>query len=90
MHFRLPRFIFAVVIHRGMKRTHRHFLIQALLLSLAGGMTSCRDTSVRRALARAETFFPDTTNKYFANSLFELGLLYSNHHMYGDAISVFI
>ena len=48
-----------------------------------------RDLDAIDALLRATTLFPDTTNKYFANCLFELGLLYSNHHMYDDAISVF-
>ena len=48
-----------------------------------------RDLDAIDALLRATTLFPDTTNKYFANSLFELGILYSNHNMCDDAISVF-
>ena len=48
-----------------------------------------RDLDAIDALLRATTLFPDTTNKYYANSLFELGILYSNHNMCDDAISVF-
>ena len=40
-----------------------------------------RDLEAMDAFLRASTLFPDTTNKYFANNLFELGLLYTNHHM---------
>jgi hypothetical protein len=38
-----------------------------------------RDLEAIDALLRATTLFPDTTNKYYANTLFELGLLYLNH-----------
>jgi tetratricopeptide (TPR) repeat protein len=44
-----------------------------------------RDLDAIDALLRATTLFPDTTNKYFANSLFELGILYSTHHMQDSA-----
>ena len=48
-----------------------------------------RDFDAIDALLRATTLFPDTTNKYFANSLFELGLLYMNHHNEDKALEVF-
>ena len=48
-----------------------------------------RDLDAIDALLRATTLFPDTTNKYFANCLFELGLLYSNHHMQDNAWTTF-
>jgi len=44
-----------------------------------------RDLEAMDALLRASTLFPDTTNKYFANNLFELGILYTNHHMLDSA-----
>ncbi len=44
-----------------------------------------RDLDAIEAQLRATTLFPDTTNKYFANSLFELGLLYSKHYMVDSA-----
>ena len=47
-----------------------------------------RDLDAIDALLRATTLFPDTTNKYYANSLFELGLLYLNHHMNEKAYQV--
>ncbi len=48
-----------------------------------------RDLDAIDALLRATTLFPDTTNKYFAYSLFELGKLYMNHQMNDEAISTF-
>ena len=48
-----------------------------------------RDLDAIDAFLRATTLFPDTTNKYFANCLFELGLLYSNHHMQDNAWTTF-
>ena len=44
-----------------------------------------RDLDAIDAFLRAITLFPDTTNKYYANSLFELGLLYNNHYMADSA-----
>ncbi len=44
-----------------------------------------RDMEAIDAFLRASTLFPDTTNKYFANNLFELGILYTNHHMLDSA-----
>ena len=44
-----------------------------------------RDLDAIEAQLRATTLFPDTTNKYFANSLFELGLLYYKHYMVDSA-----
>ncbi len=44
-----------------------------------------RDLDAVDAFLRATMLFPDTTNKYFANSLFELGLLYSKHYMVDSA-----
>ena len=44
-----------------------------------------RDMDAIDAFLRASTLFPDTTNKYFANNLFELGILYTNHHMLDSA-----
>ena len=41
------------------------------------------------ALLRATTLFPDTTNKYYANSLFELGLLYRQQNMFDSALVAF-
>ena len=48
-----------------------------------------RDLDAIDALLRATTLFPDTTNKYFAYSLFELGELYMNHQMLDEALAVF-
>ena len=44
-----------------------------------------RDLDAIEAQLRATTLFPDTTNKYFANSLFELGILYFKHYMVDSA-----
>jgi hypothetical protein len=44
-----------------------------------------RDLDAIEAQLRATTLFPDTTNKYFANTLFHLGLLYSRHYMTDSA-----
>jgi len=44
-----------------------------------------RDLEAMDALLRASTLFPDTTNKYFANNLFELGIIYTSHHMNDSA-----
>jgi len=44
-----------------------------------------RDLDAIEAHLRATTLFPDTTNKYFANSLFDLGVLYSLHHLEDSA-----
>ena len=48
-----------------------------------------RDLDAIDALLRATTLFPDTTNKYFAYNLFELGRLYMNHQMNDEAIATF-
>ena len=47
-----------------------------------------RDLDAIDALLRATTLFPDTTNKYYAYSHSELGLLYLNHHSPSKAIPV--
>ncbi|MBR3021909.1 MAG: hypothetical protein IKH59_06040 [Bacteroidaceae bacterium] len=44
-----------------------------------------RDLDAVDAFLRATMLFPDTTNKYFANSLFDLGFLYYTHHMVDSA-----
>jgi len=44
-----------------------------------------RDLDAIEAQLRATLLFPETTNKYFANSLFGLGLLYSRHYMVDSA-----
>ena len=48
-----------------------------------------RDLDAIDALLRATTLFPDTTNKYYANSLFELGKKYMGHEMNDKAIATF-
>ncbi|MBO7466486.1 MAG: hypothetical protein J6T94_02185, partial [Bacteroidaceae bacterium] len=48
-----------------------------------------RDLDAIDALLRATTLFPDTTNKYFAYSLFELGKLYLKHEKEKEALDVF-
>ena len=48
-----------------------------------------RDLDAIDALLRATTLFSDTTNKYFANSLFELGLLYRQQNMFDSAFVAF-
>ena len=48
-----------------------------------------RDVDAIDALLRATTLFPDTTNKYFAYSLFELGKLYMNHQINDEALAFF-
>ena len=44
-----------------------------------------RDLDAIEAQLRATTLFPDTTNKYYAHSLLQLGLLYSKHYMVDSA-----
>jgi len=75
------------VDYYGTRRKAQHAALAQYYLGCAYSDMG-RDLDAIDALLRATTLFPDTTSKYFANSLFELGLLYSNHHMYGDAISV--
>ncbi len=48
-----------------------------------------RDLDAIDALLRATTLFPDTTNKYYAYSLFELGKEYLKNHMNENAIAAF-
>ena len=48
-----------------------------------------RDLDAIDALLRATTLFPDSTHKYYAYSLSELGLLYLSHHMPDKAVSAF-
>ncbi|MBR3022392.1 MAG: hypothetical protein IKH59_08540 [Bacteroidaceae bacterium] len=48
-----------------------------------------RDLDAIDALLRATTLFPDTTNKYFANTLFELGKKYIGHEMNNKAFATF-
>ncbi len=48
-----------------------------------------RDVDAIDALLRATTLFPDTSNKYFAYSLFELGKEYLKNHMNDNAIAAF-
>ena len=48
-----------------------------------------RDLDAIDALLRASSLFPDSTHKYYAYSLSELGLLYLSHHMPDKAIPVF-
>ncbi|MBR5964346.1 MAG: hypothetical protein IK000_09415 [Bacteroidaceae bacterium] len=72
----------------GTKRKgYRAALSQYYLGCAYGDMQ--RDFDAIDALLRATTLFPDTTNKYFAYSLFELGKLYMNHHMEDAAIEQF-
>ena len=69
------------------RKTERAALSQYYLGCAYGDMH--RDLDAIDALLRATTLFPDTTNKYFAYSLFELGNLYMNHHMEDAAIEQF-
>ena len=48
-----------------------------------------RDLDAIDALLRATTLFPDTTNKYFAYSLFELGKEFLKNNMNDNAIETF-
>ena len=48
-----------------------------------------RDLDAIEAQLRATSLFPDTTNKYYANSLFQLGLLCRNQTMYDSAMVAF-
>ena len=48
-----------------------------------------RDLDAIDALLRATTLFPDSTHKYYAYCLSELGLLYLDHHMPDKAVSAF-
>ncbi len=48
-----------------------------------------RDLDAIDALLRATTLFPDTTNKYYAYSLFELGKEYLKNHMNDNALETF-
>ena len=45
-----------------------------------------RDLDAIDAFLRATSLFPDTTNKYYANCLGELGILYLNHQMLDKSI----
>ena len=69
------------------RKTERAALSQYYLGCTYGDMN--RDLDAIDALLRATTLFPDTTNKYFAYSLFELGLKYMNHHMQEEAMEAF-
>ena len=69
------------------RKTERAALSQYYLGCAYGDMH--RDLDAIDALLRATTLFPDTTNKYFAYSLFELGKLYMNHHMEDEALEMF-
>ncbi len=48
-----------------------------------------RDMDAIDALLLATTLFPDTTDRYYANSLFKMGKLYLQHHMDDKAYSMF-
>ena len=48
-----------------------------------------RDLDAIDAFLRATTLFPDTTNKYYAYSFFELGKLYLAHEKKEDALVAF-
>ena len=48
-----------------------------------------RDVDAIDALLRATTLFPDTTYKYYAYSLFELGKEYLKNHMNDNALETF-
>ena len=74
--------------HYGTKRKSQHAALAQYYLGCAYSDMH-RDLDAIDALLRATTLFPDTTNKYFANCLFELGLLYSNHHMQDNAWTTF-
>ena len=72
----------------GTRRKSQHAALAQYYLGCTYGDMG-RDLDAIDALLRATTLFPDTTNKYFANTLFELGLLYLNHHMENHALSFF-
>jgi len=69
------------------RKTQRSALAQYYLGCAYSDMH--RDLDAIDALLRATTLFPDTTNKYYAYSLFELGRLYMNHQMNDEAIATF-
>ena len=72
----------------GTKRKGYRVALSQYYLGCAYGDMQ-RDLDAIDALLRATTLFPDTMNKYFANSLFELGLLYLKHHMEEKALGCF-
>ena len=49
-----------------------------------------RDLDAIDAFLRATTLFPDTTNKYYAYSFYELGKLYLAHEKDNDALEAFL
>jgi len=65
------------------RKTQRAALAQHYLACAYSDMG--RYMEAIEAFLRASMIFPDTTNKYFANNLFHLGLLYTNHHMLDSA-----
>ncbi len=72
----------------GTKRKTQHAALAQYYLGCAYSDMH-RDLDAIDALLRATTLFPDTTNKYYAYSLFELGRLYMNHQMNDEAIATF-
>ncbi len=76
------------VDYYGTKRKSQHAALAQHYLGCTY-LDMRRDLDAIEAQLRATTLFPDTTNKYFANSLFNLGVLYSLHHLEDSAWVVF-
>ena len=70
----------------GTKRKTQHAALAQYYLGCAYSDMH-RDLDAIDALLRATTLFPDTTNKYYAYSLFELGKEYLKNHMNENAIA---
>jgi len=76
------------VDYYGTRRKSQHAALAQYYLGCTYGDMG-RDLDAIEAQLRATTLFPDTTNKYYAYSLFELGRLYMNHQMNDEAITTF-
>ena len=70
------------------RKTQRAALAQYYLGCTYSDMS--RDLDAIDAFLRATTLFPDTTNKYFAYSFYELGKLYLAHEKDKDALEAFL
>ncbi len=70
------------------RKTQRAALAQYYLGCTYSDMS--RDLDAIDAFLRATTLFPDTTNKYYAYSFYELGKLYLKHEKKNEALDAFL
>ena len=70
------------------RKTQRAALAQYYLGCTYSDMS--RDLDAIDAFLRATTLFPDTTNKYYAYSFYELGKLYLKHEKKHEALDAFL